>query len=102
MYVRVSSTLASSALSQTIAMARDVHRRRYRMGPGYMVSEDGKVEERYWEVVKEGERGRDGEGGGADGEYRACALPKRCRMPYRIELVGVVCDAHLAVVRGMR
>jgi hypothetical protein len=24
------------------------------------------------------------------------------RKPYRIEFVGVTCDAHLAVVRGMR
>ncbi|KAK1627033.1 hypothetical protein QYE76_001348 [Lolium multiflorum] len=26
----------------------------------------------------------------------------RSRKPYRIELVGVVCDAYLAVVRGIR
>ena len=80
-------------------MARDVHRHQYRMGPGYQVAEDGSVDETYWEVVREGE----GEGGEAAGVGESNKTKRRrCRMPYRIELVGVVCDAHLAVVRGMR
>ncbi|KAL0458270.1 UNVERIFIED_CONTAM: Calmodulin calcium-dependent NAD kinase [Sesamum latifolium] len=33
---------------QTITMARNVHRRRYRMGVGYKVDEDGVVTENYW------------------------------------------------------
>ena len=37
---------------------------------------------RYWEIDREGQ----------------CALNKR---PYRIELVGVTCDAGLAVARGV-
>ncbi|CAI5490787.1 unnamed protein product [Closterium sp. Naga37s-1] len=135
-------------VQQTIAMARRVHERRFRMGPGYQVKEDGSVVERYWEEVEEEgeggveegrrergeeegktrgeEDGREREGGeemgsergereeergrdqtGKEGQHR----PKRHsrqrgageqRLPYRIELVGVMCDAHLAVVRGMR
>ncbi|KAF3456863.1 hypothetical protein FNV43_RR01517 [Rhamnella rubrinervis] len=76
-------------VEQTIAMARSVHKHRYRMGVGYKVDEDGTITENYWEQVKEKFQDRDG------GE-----LPKR--KPYRIELVGVICDAYLAVVRGIR
>ncbi|XP_031098009.1 uncharacterized protein LOC116002117 [Ipomoea triloba] len=71
-------------VEQTIAMARDVHQHRYRMGEGYKIAEDGTVIERYWEQVEE------------EGES-----PK-VKRPYRVELVGVVCDAYLAVVRGIR
>ncbi|KAF8394323.1 hypothetical protein HHK36_020531 [Tetracentron sinense] len=71
-------------MEQTIAMARNIHRHRYRMGVGYKVAEDGTVNENYWEQVEEEE-----------GE----AIKRK---PYRIELVGVVCDAYLAVVRGIR
>ncbi|KAA8543331.1 hypothetical protein F0562_021174 [Nyssa sinensis] len=71
---------------QTITMARNVHRRRYRMGAGYTVADDGVVTENYWEQIEE-EPEQDG--------------TKR-RRPYRIELVGVVCDAYLAVIRGIR
>nr|GMD79374.1 hypothetical protein DY000_00000664 [Ipomoea batatas] len=71
-------------VEQTIAMARDVHQHRYRMGEGYKIAEDGTVIERYWEQVEDG------------GES-----PK-VKRPYRVELVGVVCDAYLAVVRGIR
>ncbi|XP_010274165.1 PREDICTED: uncharacterized protein LOC104609533 [Nelumbo nucifera] len=66
---------------QTIAMARNVYLRRYRMGVGYKVAEDGTVTENYWEEEEE---------------------QKQARKPYRIELVGVVCDAYLAVMRGIR
>ena len=38
---------------QTITMARNVHRRRYRMGEGYREKEDGTVIENYWERIKE-------------------------------------------------
>ncbi|KAK6161394.1 hypothetical protein DH2020_004775 [Rehmannia glutinosa] len=70
-------------VEQTIVMARNVHKHRYRMGDGYKVSEDGTITETYWvQVEDEGEEAN--------------------RKPYRIELVGVVCDAYLAVVRGVR
>ncbi|CAI9781239.1 unnamed protein product [Fraxinus pennsylvanica] len=71
---------------QTITMARNVHRRRYRMGDGYKVDEDGTITEKYWEQIDE-EQEQDG---------------TKKRKPYRIELVGVVCDAYLAVIRGIR
>ncbi|PIN15910.1 hypothetical protein CDL12_11445 [Handroanthus impetiginosus] len=71
---------------QTITMTRNVHRRRYRMGAGYKTNEDGVVTENYWEQIDE-EQQRDG---------------TKKRRPYRIELVGVVCDAYLAVIRGIR
>uniref|UniRef100_A0A5B6ZSP7 Zeta toxin domain-containing protein n=1 Tax=Davidia involucrata TaxID=16924 RepID=A0A5B6ZSP7_DAVIN len=71
---------------QTITMARNVHRRRYRMGAGYQVDKDGVVTENYWEQIEE-EPEQDG---------------TKKRRPYRIELVGVVCDAYLAVIRGIR
>ncbi|KAK7278461.1 hypothetical protein RJT34_23490 [Clitoria ternatea] len=74
-------------VEQTIAMARDVHKHRYRMGVGYKVAEDGTITENYWELVSEAEDG--------NGEPHT-------RKPYRIELVGVVCDGYLAVVRGIR
>lgn len=70
---------------QTITMARNVHRRRYRMGAGYKV-EDGVVTENYWEQIEE-EPEQEG---------------TKKRRPYRIELVGVVCDAYMAVIRGIR
>ncbi|KAG8370765.1 hypothetical protein BUALT_Bualt13G0017500 [Buddleja alternifolia] len=71
---------------QTITMARNVHRRRYRMGNGYKTDENGVVTENYWEQIDE-EQQQDG---------------NKKRRPYRIELVGVVCDAYLAVIRGIR
>ncbi|KAI3469694.1 hypothetical protein Pfo_026357 [Paulownia fortunei] len=71
-------------VEQTIAMARNVHKHRYRMGEGYKVAEDGTITENYWvQVEDKGEEAK-------------------IRKPYRIELVGVVCDAYLAVVRGIR
>ncbi|XP_073143618.1 calmodulin calcium-dependent NAD kinase isoform X2 [Henckelia pumila] len=69
---------------QTITMARNVHRRRYRMGAGYK-DNNGVVTESYWERDEEQEQGE-----------------TKKRRPYRIELVGVVCDAYLAVIRGVR
>lgn len=79
-------------VEQTIAMARNVHKSRYRMGVGYKVNEDGTVIENYWEQVKEGEEDYQQK---ENGQVFS-------RKPYRIELVGVVCDAYLAVVRGIR
>lgn len=72
---------------QTITMARNVHRHRYRMGVGYKVAADGTVTENYWERIKGEEQIKEG---------------GKLRKPYRIELVGVVCDAYLAVIRGIR
>ncbi|CAH8391651.1 unnamed protein product [Eruca vesicaria subsp. sativa] len=72
---------------QTITMARNVHRHHYRMGPGYKVDDDGVITEDYWERI---------------GERQQLQEDGRRRKPYRIELVGVVCDAYLAVIRGIR
>jgi len=83
---------------QTIAMARSVHRQRYRMGVGYKVAADGTTTEKYWEPVEKEE-----EEEGAGGERRQHrGAPSRARKPYRIEMVGIICDAYLAVVRGIR
>ncbi|XP_050218860.1 calmodulin calcium-dependent NAD kinase [Mercurialis annua] len=73
---------------QTIAMARNVHNCRYRMGVGYRAAEDGTVIENYWEKIDEEEHEDNGK--------------VNSRKPYRVELVGVVCDAYLAVIRGIR
>ncbi|XP_042514944.1 calmodulin calcium-dependent NAD kinase-like [Macadamia integrifolia] len=78
-------------VEQTITMARNVHHHRYRMGIGYKVADNGTVTENYWEQVEDADEKKQ-----EDKE----AAPKR--IPYRIELVGVVCDPHLAVVRGIR
>ncbi|KAK4560276.1 hypothetical protein RGQ29_009165 [Quercus rubra] len=72
---------------QTITMARNVHRRRYRMGAGYRANENGTVTENYWEQIEDEEPEQVG---------------GKKRKPYRIELVGIVCDAYLAVIRGIR
>lgn len=77
-------------MQQTIAMARAVHRQRYRMGVGYKVADDGTITENYWEPVDDEE-----------GDQEENKQPSS-RKPYRIELVGVMCDAYLAVVRGIR
>ncbi|XP_034685091.1 uncharacterized protein LOC117914041 [Vitis riparia] len=79
-------------VQQTIAMARNVHKCRYRMGVGYKVAEDGTVTENYWEQIppEEEEEEQQNENGHVE------------RKPYRIELVGVICDPYLAVVRGIR
>jgi hypothetical protein len=76
-------------VEQTIDMARTIHKQRYRMGVGYKVEEDGTITENYWEPVVE-----------EDEEVIATRLKER--KPYRIELVGVISDAYLAVVRGIR
>ena len=68
-------------------MARRVHRHRYRMGVGYKVADDGTTTEQYWEPVEEQDAGPSG---------------RAAMRPYRIELVGVICDAYLAVIRGIR
>jgi hypothetical protein len=57
------------------------------MGAGYKVGKDGAVTEDYWEQIDEEQSLQEG---------------SKKRKPYRIELVGVVCDAYLAVVRGIR
>ncbi|BAT94754.1 uncharacterized protein HKW66_Vig0232380 [Vigna angularis] len=80
-------------VEQTIAMARNVHKYRYRMGVGYKVDEDGTITENYWEQVGDTEEDQTKEV--SNGEPRT-------RKPYRIELVGVVCDGYLAVVRAIR
>lgn len=76
-------------VEQTIAMARNVHKHRYRMGVGYKVAQDGTITENYWEQANDEQEEEEEE-----------AQPNR--KPYRIEMVGVVCDGYLAVVRGIR
>ncbi|KAK9684632.1 hypothetical protein RND81_10G221600 [Saponaria officinalis] len=73
-------------VEQTIEMARNIHKWRYRMGVGYKVADDGSITEYYWEKVPD----------------HLDNKQDKDRKPYRIELVGVVCDAYLAVVRGIR
>ncbi|XP_010522496.1 PREDICTED: uncharacterized protein LOC104801096 isoform X2 [Tarenaya hassleriana] len=73
-------------VEQTIEMARNVHKHRYRMGVGYKVTDDGSATEHYWEQIPPHEE----------------ETVRHGRKPYRIELVGVVCDAYLAVARGIR
>lgn len=72
-------------MEQMIEMARHVHKQRYRMGVGYKVAEDGTITEKYWEEEETKENGK-----------------QQILKPYRIELVGVICDAYLAVARGIR
>ncbi|CAJ1976480.1 unnamed protein product [Sphenostylis stenocarpa] len=82
-------------VEQTIAMVRNVHKYRYRMGEGYKVSVDGTIiTENYWEQVNDAEEEHQ--------SLENCNGEPRTRKPYRIELVGVVCDGYLAVVRGIR
>lgn len=79
-------------VEQTIAMARNVHKKQYRMGVGYKVEEDGTVTENYWEqMVDDQENVKENRGD-----------QTASKLPYRIELVGVLCDPYLAVVRGIR
>eukprot|EP00898_Chlorokybus_atmophyticus_P001749 jgi/Chlat1/2575/Chrsp175S02416 len=79
---------------QTIAMARNADKHKYRMGPGYRRMPDNTILERYWEVMDES----------ICNDEADCRLDGKNRphRPYRIEMVGVTCDAELAVVRGMR
>ncbi|KAL0797335.1 hypothetical protein Bca101_052509 [Brassica carinata] len=72
-------------VEQMITMARNVHKQRYRMGVGYKVAEDGTTTEEYWRKEETEPNGK-----------------QQNLKPYRIELVGVVCDAYLAVARGIR
>lgn len=81
-------------VEQTIDMARNVHNYRYRMGVGYKVAEDGTITENYWEQVSNAEEEHQSE--------EISNKESRTRKPYRIELVGVVCDGYLAVVRAIR
>nr|KYP60837.1 hypothetical protein KK1_023251 [Cajanus cajan] len=81
-------------VEQTIAMARNVHKYKYRMGVGYKVAKDGTIIENYWEQVNETEEKHQPE---ENYDKEPCM-----QKPYRIELVGVVCDGYLAVVRGIR
>ncbi|GLJ31600.1 hypothetical protein SUGI_0634280 [Cryptomeria japonica] len=93
---------------QTISMARDVHRRQYRRGPGYQIAEDGSVQENYWEPVEDADppnvlKAHESILSNGTSDTEAIRKPlTNVRKPYRIELVGVICDAHLAVVRGVR
>jgi len=80
-------------VEQTIAMARNVHKHKYRMGVGYKVAEDGTINENYWEQVNEAEEEHQQEEN-STGELHS-------QKPYRIELVGLVCDGYLAVIRGI-
>jgi hypothetical protein len=78
-------------VEQTIAMARNVHKYKYRMGVGYKVAEDGTINENYWEQVNETEE-----------QEEDSKKELHNQKPYKIELVGVVCDGYLAVIRGIR
>ncbi|TVU46071.1 hypothetical protein EJB05_05589, partial [Eragrostis curvula] len=90
-------------VEQTIAMARAVHRQRYRMGVGYK-KDDANGTVTQWRSQPGGRLRycRDGELLGARRHAAAALPPPETRRPYRIEVVGVVCDAYLAVARGIR
>lgn len=47
--IMVDTLSCESFVKQTIVMARNIHKYRYRMGVGYKVAEDGTVTENYWE-----------------------------------------------------
>ncbi|KAL4390461.1 hypothetical protein HN51_011374 [Arachis hypogaea] len=79
-------------VEETISMARNVHKCRYRMEVGYKVAEDGIITENYWEQMNDAEEQSEENDNGEP----------RDQKPYRIELVGVVCDGYLAIVRGIR
>lgn len=102
-----------SFVQQTIAMVRDVHCRRYRMGPGYHVDSNGVEHEKYWEAVEESDSVSYGESlkqgmieGPLSGKSNYTKEPVlesgQSRKAYKIELIGVICDAPVAVARGMR
>jgi hypothetical protein len=63
------------------------------MGPGYKMNADGTYIENYWEPLPDDHELNNVSGlkDGSDDKRR-----------YRVEFVGVTCDAHLAVVRGLR
>jgi len=69
-------------VQQTIAMVRDAHRYKYRLGPGY--SKDKEV---YWERA---------------GCIDHCIGSQQPPLPYRVEMVGVTADPGHAVSRGIR
>ncbi|KAG0599065.1 hypothetical protein M758_12G124900 [Ceratodon purpureus] len=73
---------------QTMDMVRDIHKRWYRMGPAGFKGSNETM--KYWEPLTH------------DDERAHGVQPKDGKRPYRIEFVGVVCDAHLAAVRGLR
>lgn len=93
-------------MKQTVEMIRDYKNHAYyRVGPGYCrtVNDDGtvKVTEKYWEVCEQCDR--------RSLDYKPSALKSKrqseeCALPtpYRVEVVGVVCDPAEAVIRGFR
>lgn len=94
-------------VTQTVEMARDIHNRHYRMGPGYGKKSDGTIFEQYWEHVEDDSEELvpelpDGNATTCDESKLKKSIAVAERKPYRIEFVGVICDVHMAVVRGMR
>ncbi|MCH91946.1 P-loop containing nucleoside triphosphate hydrolases superfamily protein [Trifolium medium] len=81
-------TLSWPFMEQTIDMARNVHKYKYKLGVGSKKAEDGTLNQNYWVQVNEDKDNSKGE--------------LHTKKPYRIELVGVVCDGYLAAVRGIR
>jgi hypothetical protein len=69
-------------VEQTIAMVRSCHQYRYTLGPGWI----GETQEEVYYVQQEEIEGWQEAG----------------RRPYRIKLVGVFCDAPVAIARGLR
>lgn len=73
-------------VKQTIAMVRDAHKHRYKLGPGY-----SKDRETYWEQAGCIEIN--------NSDVNGDEVPS---LPYRVEMVGVTVDPEHAVARGIR
>lgn len=76
-------------------MLRD-HEHDYFLGPGYQVHDDGSTTEQYWRRV--GNLDSMAPSSAVDGSDSSPT--RRCKLPYKVELVGVTCSPTLAVARG--
>ncbi|XP_052731043.1 calmodulin calcium-dependent NAD kinase-like isoform X2 [Vigna angularis] len=89
--IMVDTLSCESFVKQTIVMARNIHKYRYRMGVGYKVAEDGTVTENYWEKLHDTEE---------ENQSKGISNGEPCtQKPYEIFLLGMVCESYLAMVK---